>query len=217
MAHIIQESSTQDTSSLASTSSLPQDDIKECTNIRPPQKAFNSEEFTEGPDYLDGYPLERLFDTDTTHLGFPARQVNWLLDTTKYVVPEKECVCPHCGAKGKLHKHDTEQVQLTTYPYADLPTKITVIRQCYRCQECGNLCVDAIPRRFEHTDMTQDLANAIFRRLEYGVKSSAYDLALLSRISEEQATLLVNRYEAEHGPRGSARGRRRIGKKQPNN
>lgn len=68
MAHISQDSTTNDTSSLASTSSLPPDDIKECTNIRPPQKAFNSEEFTEGPDYLDGYPLERLFDTDTTYL-----------------------------------------------------------------------------------------------------------------------------------------------------
>lgn len=132
MAHISQDSTTNDTSSLASTSSLPQDDIKECTNIRPPQKAFNCEEFTEGPDYLDGYPLERLFDTDTTHLGFPARQVNWLLDTTKYVVPEEECVCPHCGAKGKLHKHDTERVRLTTYPCDDLPTTITVIPSPYR-------------------------------------------------------------------------------------
>lgn len=181
------------------------------------KKPYNSEEFTEGPDYLDGYPLERLFDTDTTHLGFPARQVNWLLDTTKYEVPEEECVCPHCGAKGKLHKHDTERVRLTTYPLDNLPTKITVIRHLYKCHECGSLCVDAIPGRFEHTDMTQKLANAIFRTLGYGFKGSAYEIALLNRISEEQAALLVNRYEAEHGPRGSARGRRRIGKKQPNN
>ena len=41
MAHIIQESSTQDTSLTASTSSHPHDDIKECNNIRPPQKAFD--------------------------------------------------------------------------------------------------------------------------------------------------------------------------------
>ena len=52
--------------------------------------------------------------------------------------------------------------------------------------------------------------------LGYGFKGSAYDLALLNRITEEQAALLIARYEAEHGPRGSARGRRRIGKKQPN-
>ncbi|HIX55973.1 MAG TPA: hypothetical protein H9850_00695 [Candidatus Anaerobiospirillum pullistercoris] len=217
MAHIPQDSTTNDTSSLASSTSLPQDDIKECNNIRPPQKAFSSEDYTEGPDYLDGYPLERLDDTDTIFLGFQMRQVNWLLDTTKYEIPEEEQVCSYCGAKGKLHRNDTERVQLTTYPYADLPTKITVIRQCYKCQEYGNLCVDAIPGRFEHTNMTQKLADAIFRTLGYGFKGSAYEIALLNRINEEQAALLVNRYEAEHGPRGSARGRRRIGKKQPNN
>ena len=216
MAHIIQESSTQDTSLKASTSFHSHDDIKESANIRPPQKAFDSELYTEGYDYLDGYPLERLFDSDTTHLGRQMRQVNWLLDTTKYLVPEEECVCPHCGAKGKLHKHATEQIQLTTYPVDDLPTTITVIRQWYKCQECGNLCVDAAPGRFEQTDMTQRLARAIFGTLGYGFKGSAYDLALLNRITEEQAALLIARYEAEHGPRGSARGRRRIGKKQPN-
>ena len=77
--------------------------------------------------------------------------------------------------------------------------------------------MDAIPRRFEHTDMTQKLAKAIFRTLGYGFKGSAYEIALLNRINEEQAALLVNHYEAEHVTRGSARGRRRIGKKQPNN
>lgn len=217
MAHISQESSANDTSSPASTSLLPHDDIKECNNIRPPQKAFSSEDYTEGPDYLGGYPLERLFDTDTTHLGFPARQVNWLLDTTKYVVPEEEQVCPHCGAKGNLHKHDTEQVQLTTLHFKERTSKITVIRQCYKCQECGNLCEDAIPGRFGQTDMTQELAEATFSTLRYGFKGSAYDLALFSRISEEQAAILIAHYEAEHGPMGSARGRRRIVKKQTNN
>lgn len=120
MAHIIQESSTQDTSLTASTSSHPHDDIKECAesnNIRPPQKAFDSELYIEGYDYLEGYPLERLDDTDTIFLGFQMRQINWLLNTTKHMIPEEEQVCPHCGAKGKLHKHDTEQVQLTTLPF----------------------------------------------------------------------------------------------------
>ena len=217
MAHIIQESSTQDTSLKASTSFHSHDDIKESANIRPPQKAFDSELYTEGYDYLDGYPLERLFDSDTTHLGRQMRQVNWLLDTTKHMIPEEEQVCPHCGAKGKLHKHDTEQVQLTTLPFKERPSKITVIRQCYKCQECGNLCEDAIPGRFEHTDITQELAESVFRKLRRGYKGSIRDLAISYHISEEQAALLIARYEAEHGPRGSARGRRRIGKKQTNN
>ena len=162
MAHIIQESSTQDTSLTASTSSHPHDDIKECNNIRPQQKAFDNELYTEGYDYLEGYPLERLNDSDTIFLGFQMRQINWLLDTSKHVVPEEECVCPHCGAKGKLHKYNTERVQLTTLPFKERPSKITVIRQCYKCQECGNLCEDAIPGRFEHTDMTHELAEAVF-------------------------------------------------------
>lgn len=217
MAHIPQEPSTNDASTPASTSSLPQDDIKECNNIRPPQKAFDSELYVEGYDYLDGYPLERLDDSDTTHLGRQMRQVNWLLDTTKYVVPEEEQVCPHCGAKGKLYRHDTEQVQLTTLHFKERPSKITVIRQCYKCQECRNLCDDAIPGRFGQTDMTQELAEATFSTLRYGFKGSAYDLALFSRISEEQAAILIAHYEAEHGSRGSARGCRRIGKKQTNN
>lgn len=65
--------------------------------------------------------------------------------------------------------------------------------------------------------MTQELAEATFSTLRYGFKGSAYDLALFSRISEEQAAILIAHYEAEHGPRGSARGRRRIVKKQTNN
>ena len=217
MAHISQDSTTNDTSSPASTSSLPQDDIKECNNIRPPQKAFSSEDYTEGPDYLGGYPLERLFDTDTTHLGFPARQVNWLLDTTKYVVPEEEQVCPHCGAKGKLHRHTTEQVQLNTYPCDDLPTTITVIRQWYKCQECRNLCVDVTPGRFERTLMTRKLVEAIFDKLRLGYKGTARDLAICYRISEKQVYVLMDRYEAEHGPKGSAQKRQQNNKKQTNN
>lgn len=110
---------------------------------------------------MEGYPLERLNDSDTIFLGFQMRQINWLLDTSKHVVPEEECVCPHCGAKGKLHKYNTERVQLTTLPFKERPSKITVIRQCYKCQECGNLCEDAIPGRFEHTDMTHELAEAV--------------------------------------------------------
>lgn len=217
MAHISQESSANDTSSPASTSLLPHDDIKECNNIRPPQKAFSSEDYTEGPDYLGGYPLERLFDTDTTHLGFPARQVNWLLDTTKYVVPEEERICPHCGAKGKLHRHTTEQVQLNTYPCDDLPTTITVIRQWYKCQECRNLCVDVTPGRFERTLMTRKLVEAIFDKLMLGYKGTARDLAICYRISEKQVYVLMDRYEAEHGPKGSAQKRQQNNKKQTNN
>ena len=174
----------------------------ESNNIRPPHGVFSCDVLAYGHDYLDGYPLERLNDSNTTYLG-QRRQVNFRLDTTKYVVPLAERVCPHCEAKGKLHRHETKEAVLTTLPYDDLPTKITVIRQWFRCQECGRLCVDAIPGRFEHTFMTRKLAEAIFDRLSSGCKSSMRDLAIHFRISEKRVASLVD-YAAEHGSRAFA-------------
>lgn len=144
------------------------------------------------------------------------RQVNFLLDTSKYVVPVEERVCPHCGAKGNLHRHETEQIQLTTYPCDDLPTTITVIRQWYKCRECSRVCVDATPGRFGRTFMTRKLVEAIFDKLRLGYKGSARDLAICYRISDKLVAMLIDCYEAEHGPSGAAPKRRRIGKKQPN-
>lgn len=229
MAHISQDSSTNDAISPASTSSLSQDEHKnrrkrkpkesgaESNNIRPPHKVFSSAIRAELYEYLDGYPLERLNDSNTTYLDNQMRQVNFLLDTSKYVVPVEERVCPHCGANGKLHKHETEQVQLSTYPCDDLPTTITVIRQWYKCQECRNLCVDVTPGRFERTLMTRKLVEAIFDKLMLGYKGTARDLAICYRISEKQVYVLMDRYEAEHGPKGSAQKRQQNNKKQTNN
>lgn len=201
MTNYNQDSVNNDTTHHASTSSQPHS--SESNNIRPPKGVFSCAVLAEGYDYLDGYPLERLLDTNTIELGCQTRQVNWLLDTTKHVVPVAERVCPHCGTKGKLHRHDTEQVKLTTLPLDNLPTKITVIRQWFRCQKCGRLCVDAIPGRFEHTFMTRKLVETVWYQLRVGCKSSMRDIAIGLHISETRVARLVD-YVAEHGSRAFA-------------
>lgn len=204
MSNYTQDSVNNDTSPHASTSSQRiYERCPESHNIRPPKVIFSCEVRIEGPDYLEGYPLERLPDSDTKYLDRDMRQVNFRLDTTKFVVPVAERVCPHCGAKGKLHRHDTYQVQLTTLPCDDCPTTITVIRQCYKCQECGCLCVDATPGRFEHTYMTTKLKEAVLDKYRSGCKCSMRDLAIMYRISEKRVAWLVD-YEAEHGSRAFA-------------
>lgn len=94
MAHISQDSSSNDASTPASTSSRTHDEHKnrrkrkpkesgaESNNIRPPHKVFSSAIRAELYEYLDGYPLERLNDSNTTYLDNQMRQVNFLLDTS---------------------------------------------------------------------------------------------------------------------------------------
>ena len=90
MAYYTEDSSNNDTTPQAPTSSQPHG--FESNNIRPPQAVFSCEIRIEGYDYLEGYPLERLNDTNTFYLDSQTRQVNWLLDTTKHVIPVSERV-----------------------------------------------------------------------------------------------------------------------------
>jgi transposase len=75
--------------------------------------------------------------------------------------PETPDVCPRCGiVNPRLHKHDQQEQTFMDTPMHGKRVGIQVIRQRYRCLDCGKTFQQLLPEMDEKRNMTKRLLAA---------------------------------------------------------